>query len=101
LFIVNTASGASDENSKWFLKNEARIFRENNPGEKKTFAINLKYSNFYVWLDARLMFWTSGNKERFRDLVLNPEKDLFLLTQAGLQAPPDVKQVVSRLTGCK
>lgn len=47
------------------------------------------------------MFWTSGNKERFRDLVLDAEKDLFLLTQSGLQAPPDVKQVVDRLTGCK
>lgn len=47
------------------------------------------------------MFWTAGNKERFRELVLDAEKDLFLLTQAGLQAPPDVKQVVSRLTGRK
>ncbi|XP_059483450.1 uncharacterized protein LOC132201356 [Neocloeon triangulifer] len=78
LFIVNTASGATDENSRWLLQNEARVFRERNP-------------------DVRILFWTSGNKERFKDVVSDPEKDLFLLTPPGFQGVPDVKPVVDRL----
>jgi len=46
------------------------------------------------------MFWTAGNKDRFKDLVVDPEKDLFLLTPPGYQGTPDVKQVVDRLKGC-
>jgi hypothetical protein len=47
------------------------------------------------------LFWTAGNKDRFKDLVLEPERDLFLLTTPGFQAPPDVRPVVDRLKGCK
>ncbi|XP_065347967.1 uncharacterized protein LOC135944740 [Cloeon dipterum] len=78
LFIVNTASGGSDDSSRGFLQNEARLFRESNP-------------------DVRLMFWTAGNKDRFRDLVLDPDRDLFVLTPPGFQGVPEVKPVVDRL----
>lgn len=41
LFIAHTATGASDEQSKLFLQNEARAFREANPGTQYSLHPNI------------------------------------------------------------
>ncbi|KAF4529723.1 hypothetical protein B566_EDAN015352 [Ephemera danica] len=79
LFAAYNAMGATDEQSKLSMQNEFRLFREANP-------------------DVRVLFLCSGNKDRFRDLVLDPEQDIFQMNAPpGYTGTPDVRELVERL----